>query len=89
MMSKRIVLPRTKYYTWTMITALQARGARAILKLGVRDLAELAQVSAPTVNNLELERKVHRASVLSIKLALERGGIEFLGQDGVRFKDPA
>ena len=63
--------------------------ARAALQLGVRELAELAGVSAMTVTRFENERSGgHAATLRKIQLALEAKGVEFTNGDapGVKMK---
>jgi transcriptional regulator with XRE-family HTH domain len=65
-----------------MITGLQIRAARAILRWTVRDLATFSGLSFPTVNRLEQDDGVPlgRSQTLSdIQKALEAAGIEFIG----------
>jgi transcriptional regulator with XRE-family HTH domain len=68
-----------------MITGLQIRAARAILRWTVRDLAKISGLSFPTVNRLEQEDGIPAARSQS----LEAAGIEFIGtpdeSPGVRF----
>lgn len=75
----------------------QARAARAILKLGVREVAELAKVTANTVSRLEQDEAGPRGpqpvTVDAIKRVYEERGIIFLdagaspnGGPGVRLK---
>ena len=77
----------------TMITGLQIRAARAILKWSVRELAKHCGVSYPTISKIEQTDGVPsgRSQTLSeIQNALERAGIEFIGTPdqgpGVRLK---
>jgi transcriptional regulator with XRE-family HTH domain len=62
--------------------------ARAALNLGVRDLAEAAQVSTNTVTRLEAGEPLKPRTVKAIQRALEAAGVEFTngGQPGVRLK---
>ncbi|MBU6403650.1 MAG: helix-turn-helix transcriptional regulator [Pseudomonadota bacterium] len=84
-----------------MITAPQLRAARALLGLDQRQLAELCGLSVPTIQRMEASDGTVRGTVDSLmKLieALERGGIELIGEGqsssssggrGVRLKSPA
>jgi transcriptional regulator with XRE-family HTH domain len=65
--------------------------ARAGLRLSVRELAKIADVSAMTVTRLENERSGGYADTLrKIQEALETAGVEFLNGDspGVRLRTP-
>jgi transcriptional regulator with XRE-family HTH domain len=80
-----------------MITAAQLRGARALLGIDQRKLAELAGLSHPTIQRMEASEGVIRGNVDSLtKLvsALDTAGIELIaegavshsGGRGIRFK---
>ena len=56
--------------------------ARAGLGLGVRELAELAQVSTNTVTRLERGELLQPRTIATIQIALERAGVEFISQNG-------
>jgi transcriptional regulator with XRE-family HTH domain len=81
-----------------MITAAQMRAARALLGMDQRALAELCDLSVPTIQRMEASEGVIRGNVDSLmKLveALERAGIELIaeaavssgGGRGVRLKE--
>ena len=81
-----------------MITALQLRAARALLNVDQRQIAELADLSVPTIQRMEASEGVIRANVDSLmKLvsALENAGIELInpgaqsvsGGRGVRLRE--
>src|SRR5215813_2883748 len=83
-----------------MITAAQLRAARALLGVDQRELAELADLSVPTIQRMEASEGVVRGTVDSLmKLvsALDVAGIELIGDGaasqtggrGVRLKAPA
>lgn len=83
-----------------MITAGQLRAARALLGLDQKGLAEIAGLSAPTVQRMERSQSVIRGNVDSLmKLiaALDQAGVELIadgatsagGGRGVRLKAPA
>lgn len=64
--------------------------ARAALKLGVRELAQVAKVSVNTITRLEQDEPLRQRTVRAIKSALEHLGIIFIERDrsggpGVRF----
>ena len=73
-----------------MITGAQLRMARAAVRLGVRDLARLAQISPTTVTRAEADLPVNKTVIAAIERALEASGIEFIpengGGPGVRLK---
>ncbi len=65
-----------------MITANQLRAARALLNIDQRQMAELADLSVPTIQRMEASDGVVRGNVdLLMKLvsALEDAGIELIG----------
>jgi transcriptional regulator with XRE-family HTH domain len=81
-----------------MITANQLRAARALLNVDQRQIAELADLSVPTIQRMEASEGVIRANVDSLmKLvsALESAGIELInpgapsvsGGRGVRLRE--
>jgi transcriptional regulator with XRE-family HTH domain len=56
--------------------------ARAALELGVRELAEAAQVSTNTVTRLERGESLQPRTVSAIRAALEAAGVEFIAENG-------
>ncbi|MGJ4941916.1 helix-turn-helix transcriptional regulator [Bradyrhizobium sp. STM 3843] len=81
-----------------MITANQLRAARALLNIDQRQMAELADLSVPTIQRMEASDGVIRGNVDSlVKLvsALENAGIELInpgvassaGGRGVRLRE--
>lgn len=81
-----------------MITAGQLRAARALLGIDQRELAELSDLSVPTIQRMEASEGVIRCNVDSLmKLidALDAAGIELIGEGtvsqaggrGVRLKE--
>lgn len=83
-----------------MITAAQLRAARALLGIDQRQLAELSDLSVPTIQRMETSEGVVRGNVDSLmKLieALDHSGIELIGDGatsqiggrGVRLKAAA
>lgn len=83
-----------------MITAAQLRASRALLGIDQRKLAELSDLSLPTIQRMEASEGVIRGNVDSLmKLvgALDAAGIDLLGDNapspgggrGVRLKRPA
>jgi transcriptional regulator with XRE-family HTH domain len=82
-----------------MMTATQMRAARALLGLDQRQLAELANVSVPTIQRMESSDGNVRGmidSLIKVIEALDRAGIELIGDKavstgggrGVRLKAP-
>ena len=68
-----------------MITANQLRAARALLNIDQRQMAELADLSVPTIQRMEASDGVIRGNVDSLmKLvsALENAGIELINPGG-------
>jgi transcriptional regulator with XRE-family HTH domain len=81
-----------------MITANQLRAARALLNIDQRQMAELADLSVPTIQRMEASDGVVRGNVDSLmKLvsALDHAGIELInpglvstnGGRGVRLRE--
>ena len=81
-----------------MITANQLRAARALLNIDQREIADMADLSVPTIQRMEASEDVIRANVDSLmKLvsALESAGIELInpgatsasGGRGVRLRE--
>ena len=82
-----------------MITAAQMRAARALLGIDQRQLAELADVSVPTIQRMEASDGNVRGvidTLTKVVEALDRAGIELIGDNavsrdggrGVRLKAP-
>jgi transcriptional regulator with XRE-family HTH domain len=82
-----------------LISSNQLRAARALLDLDQRELAELSNLSVPTIQRIESSEGVVRGNVDSLmKLveALEDAGIELInegaisraGGRGVRLREP-
>lgn len=64
------------------MTPAQVRMARSALRIGVRELAELADVTPATVTRFETEKGgLQHSSAEAIRKALEAQGIQFL-EDG-------
>jgi transcriptional regulator with XRE-family HTH domain len=68
------------------MTGQQCRMARAALNMGVRDLAKLAKVATGTITRLEAGEELKPRTVEAVQHALERKGIEFIGDEGVRVR---
>jgi transcriptional regulator with XRE-family HTH domain len=56
--------------------------ARVALGLGVRELAEIAQVAPATVSRLEAGEELKPRTVAAIRAALEAAGVEFIPENG-------
>lgn len=77
-----------------MISSKQIRAAKAMLKWSGEDLAKKAGVSLSTIRRIESHAGVpegqNMSTVMAIKNALEKAGIEFIGspddRPGVRLK---
>jgi len=69
-----------------MITAAQLRAARALLGIDQRRLAELSDLSVPTIQRMEASEGVIRGNVESLmKLigALDAAGLELIAEGAV------
>jgi transcriptional regulator with XRE-family HTH domain len=69
-----------------MITSAQLRAARALLGIDQRQLAELSELSVPTIQRMEASDGVIRGNVDSLmKLigALDKAGIELIGNNAI------
>ncbi len=64
------------------MTPQQCKMARAGLGLGVRELAEMAQVSTNTITRLEAGEDLKGRTVEAVRAALEAAGVEFIPEDG-------
>ena len=78
-----------------MITGIQIRAARAVLRWSIKDLAAKSGVSVPTIFRLEQEDGIPSSrshTLADLKATFEKAGIEFIGtpedRPGVRFKAP-
>jgi transcriptional regulator with XRE-family HTH domain len=70
-----------------MIIPKQCKAARALLDWKQSDLAAAARVSLTTIKNFEASlKKANYITVQAIQMALEKAGIEFLGDTGVKLK---
>jgi len=81
-----------------MITANQLRAARALLNIDQRQMAELADLSVPTIQRMEASDGVVRGNVdslMKLVAALDDAGIELInpgvpsttGGRGVRLRE--
>jgi predicted transcriptional regulator len=71
-----------------MITGKHIKAARAVLGIGVRDLATMSGVAMATVVHFETGGQSYSSTVAKLQRALEKQGIEFLnsGRPGIRWK---
>lgn len=74
------------------MTPAQLRMARSALKIGVRDLAEMADVTTATITRFENERGgLNSVTEQKLRAALEAAGVLFIDQNGngpgVRLRD--
>ena len=70
------------------VTSAQVRMARAALNWSVRDLASAAGLHRNTISNIEVGRYVgNQDSLVVIESVLRSAGIEFLEENGVRFRE--
>ena len=65
------------------MNALQCKMARVATGLGIRELAELAQVAPNTISRLEAGEELKPRTVAAIRAALEAAGVVFSDQDGM------
>jgi transcriptional regulator with XRE-family HTH domain len=56
--------------------------ARAALNLGVRELADAAEVSTNTITRLERGETLYPRTLAAIRVALESAGVEFIPENG-------
>jgi transcriptional regulator with XRE-family HTH domain len=64
------------------LTAQQCRMARAALNIGVRELAEFADVSPNTIARLERGETLHRRTLAHVRGVLEAEGVVFVSNGG-------
>jgi transcriptional regulator with XRE-family HTH domain len=65
------------------MTPIQCRAARTLLEMTQPQLARLAGLGLSTIVDFErTRRQVSEDSVIAMKQALERAGIEFIDEDG-------
>lgn len=66
-----------------MITATQLRAARALLRIGQRQLAELSGLSVPTIQRMEASDGLIRGNVdslMKLVAALDAAGVELIAE---------
>ncbi|MGA9575961.1 MAG: helix-turn-helix transcriptional regulator [Lysobacterales bacterium] len=69
-----------------MITGAQLKAARALLGINQRQLADISDLSVPTIQRMEASDDVVRGNVdslMKVVEALENAGIEVIGVDTV------
>jgi transcriptional regulator with XRE-family HTH domain len=64
------------------VTGAQVRMARSALKWTVQELAAHAGISKNTVVSVEADGDPHGATLAAIQAALEKGGVEFIAENG-------
>ena len=64
------------------MTPAQCRMARAAIELGVRELADAAQVSTNTITRFERGEDLKLRTVEAIQRALEAAGVQFIPENG-------
>jgi transcriptional regulator with XRE-family HTH domain len=67
---------------------VQCKMARTALDLGIRELADLANVSSNTVSRFEAGEELKPRTIALIRAALEASGVEFIDGDepGVKLR---
>lgn len=65
-----------------MIMGSQVRGARAVLKLTVAELARSAGVAPNTITRVEADKPVNTSTLGAIQRALEAAGVVFIPENG-------
>lgn len=69
------------------ITTAQIRGARGLLDWSQAELSRRTGISTTSIGNIESGHTQARESTLAIiRSAFERGGIDFIGSEGVRLQ---
>jgi len=69
-----------------MITSAQLKAARALLGINQRQLADISDLSIPTIQRMESSDDVVRGNVdslVKVVEALENAGVEVIGVDAV------
>jgi DNA-binding XRE family transcriptional regulator len=70
-----------------MLSRAQCRAARGLLDISQSELAKESHIALRTILDFERgSRKPLRQTLLVIKYAFEEQGVEFIDQEGVRFK---
>ncbi len=64
------------------MNSAQLRMARAALKIGVRELAELSNVTPNTISRIENGGDAMLSTIEKLKDALDAAGIQFIPENG-------
>jgi len=72
--------------TGSMLTASQARAARAMVRMTVLELARRAGVAPYTITRLEAGQALQTPTLEAVRSALEQAGAEFF-ENGVRLRE--
>src|ERR1700730_15953123 len=87
---KSSTLPENIFLGGGMISGAQIRAARALLRWSAEKLAEKCGLSAGSIRSAErfdgMPEKMLAGNLLAIKTALEKAGVEFDGNGGVKFR---
>lgn len=81
-------MKRDKWYPVNMrvlfvtMNADQLRMARAALRLSVRDLAEMAGVTANTISRIENGSDAKASTISALRAALVAAGVKFIQENG-------
>jgi transcriptional regulator with XRE-family HTH domain len=88
--AKSIKVPADIFPGGTVISGAQIRAARALLRWSARELAERCGMSTGSIQAAERQNGIPTrmlyASLVKIKTALEKGGVEFDGNGGVKLR---
>jgi DNA-binding XRE family transcriptional regulator len=76
------IIPQQKSLRCSDMNAIQCKMARVALGWGVRELAQIAQVSTQTVARFERGDHLRDRTVQSLRSAFEQAGIEFIPENG-------
>jgi transcriptional regulator with XRE-family HTH domain len=78
------------YFGGSMISGAQIRAGRAILRWSARELAEKSGLSPGSIENAESTNEIPAnmlaGSLMKIKAALEKGGVEFDANGGAKLR---
>jgi len=77
-----ITIPQQKSSQGSDMNAIQCKMARVALGWGVRELAQIANVSTQTVTRFERGEQLRNRTVHSLRTAFEGAGIEFIPENG-------
>ena len=83
-MEKNLLQLSETEYCQRMVTGPQVRGARGLLGINQRKLAEMAGVPLSSVKSFEAGKDVRLSVATAIENALSRAGILFLDPGDVR-----